>query len=38
VQRVERRGYSQFISVGAVRNAAGFRQGHQGPCPECDNG
>ncbi|HNU36585.1 MAG TPA: DnaJ domain-containing protein, partial [Methanomassiliicoccales archaeon] len=36
VQRVERRGYSQFISVGACPKCGGSGKDIKDPCPECD--
>jgi len=38
VQRVERRGYSQFISVGACPKCGGSGKDIKDPCPECDGG
>ena len=38
VQRVERRGYSQFISVGACPKCGGTGKDIKDPCPECDGG
>ncbi|MHC1710176.1 MAG: molecular chaperone DnaJ [Methanomassiliicoccales archaeon] len=38
VQRVERRGYSQFISVGACPKCKGSGKDIKDPCPECDGG
>jgi len=36
VQRVERRGYSQFISVGACPKCGGSGKDIKDPCPDCD--
>lgn len=38
VQRVERRGYSQFISVGTCPKCHGSGKDIRDPCPECDGG
>ncbi|HNX47747.1 MAG TPA: molecular chaperone DnaJ [Methanomassiliicoccales archaeon] len=38
VQRVERRGYSQFISVGACPKCGGSGKDIKDPCPDCDGG
>ncbi|MHC1679968.1 MAG: DnaJ C-terminal domain-containing protein [Methanomassiliicoccales archaeon] len=38
MQRVERRGYSQFISVGACPKCKGSGKDIKDPCPECDGG
>lgn len=38
VQRVERRGYSQFISVGTCPKCKGSGKDIKDPCPECDDG
>ena len=38
VQRVERRGYSQFVSVGACPKCGGTGKDIKDPCPECDGG
>ena len=38
VQRVERRGYSQFVSIGACPKCHGSGKDIKDPCPECDDG
>ncbi|HQM66463.1 MAG TPA: molecular chaperone DnaJ [Methanomassiliicoccales archaeon] len=38
VQRVERRGYSQFISLTACPRCRGSGKDIRDPCPECDGG
>jgi molecular chaperone DnaJ len=38
VQRVERRGYSQFVSIGACPKCRGTGKNIKDPCPECDGG
>ncbi len=38
VQRVERRGYSQFVSIGACPKCRGSGKDIKDPCPECDGG
>jgi len=38
MQRVERRGYSQFVTVGPCSKCGGTGKDIKDPCPECDNG